>query len=89
MTQNAAIEEGLSNGQDNSAAAMKERASKAIEDGIETAQETAQQVTQQASDEIRKLTETGTKFVRENPGAAIAGAVGVGVLVGLALRNRD
>jgi len=96
MTQNAAIDEGLSNGKDNSASAMKERAAEKLEKGVEAAQETVAQATEQAklatdqaSEEIRKMAETGTKFVRKNPGAAVAGAVGVGILLGLALRGRD
>ncbi len=89
MTHDAAIEEGLSNGKDKSAAAIKGRATEALEHGLETAQETVGQATKQATEELRKLTETGSKFVRENPGAAVAGAVGVGILLGLALRGRD
>lgn len=98
MTQSAAIEEGLrnGNGKGNSVSAAKKRAAEKLETGIETVQETAAQVadqakvmSDQANEEFRKLTEIGTQFVRENPGAAIAGAVGVGILLGLALRGRD
>ncbi len=96
MTQNAAIEEGLSNGHDKASAPMKERAAEAIEKGVETAQEAAtearlqaQIAAERANDELRKMTETGTKFVRENPGTAVVGALGVGLLLGLALRGRD
>ncbi|SFB11168.1 hypothetical protein SAMN05421688_2947 [Poseidonocella pacifica] len=32
--------------------------------------------------------DTGSEFVRKNPGLAIAGAVGFGLLLGLALRDR-
>lgn len=89
MTQNeATMEKGLSNGKDTSAAALKDRAMETLENGVETTQETLNELTQQASDEFRKLQESGTKFVRENPGTALAGAVGVGILVGLALRGR-
>lgn len=96
MTQNAAIKEGLSNGDDTPVSAMKERAAETLEKSVDVAQETVAQateqaklVTEQANEEIRKMAETGTKFVRENPGAAVAGAIGVGILVGLALRGRD
>lgn len=96
MTQSAAVEKGLENGQDSAASAIKERATKTVEKGVEAAQETFEQAAfqaelakEQASEELRKVTESGTKFVRENPGTAIVGAVGVGILVGLALRGRD
>ena len=105
MTQSAAIKEGLKNGKDEAGVMtdVKKRASDTLEKGVEVAQETATQASEQAKvavdqakvavdqagEEIRKLAETGTQFVRENPGAAVAGAVGVGILVGLALRGRD
>lgn len=89
MTQNAAIEEGLKNGQDKSMAAMKKRAAEKVDEVVTTAQDTAAEATEMAGEELRKLRETSTTFVRENPGAAIAGAVGVGILLGLALRGRD
>ena len=96
MAQSAAIEEGLKNGSKKSSPAMKERATDAVEKSVEVAKDTAAQASEQAqlaaeraNDEFRKLTETGTQFVRENPGAAVAGALGVGILVGLALRGRD
>lgn len=87
-TTDTAIDEGLKNGKDSTASALKDRAMEKIEHGMETTQETFEQLTEQASEELRKLTETGTKFVRENPGTAVAGAVGLGILVGLALRGR-
>lgn len=96
MAQSAAIEKGLKNGSEKSTPAMKERATEAVEKGVDVAKETAAQASAQAqlaaeraNDEFRKLTDTGTQFVRENPGAAVAGALGVGILVGLALRGRD
>ena len=89
MTQDAATQDSPSNGKDTSAAALKERAVDAVEHGLDVGKETFEQATEQATQEIRKLTETSSKFVRENPGAAVAGALGVGILVGLALRGRD
>lgn len=40
------------------------------------------------SDQVSRATEEGTRFVRENPGLALAGAVGIGVLIGLSMRSR-
>ncbi len=37
--------------------------------------------------EAERLTGESAKFVRDNPGLAIAGAVGAGLLLGLALRK--
>lgn len=87
MTQNTAS--AKANGKTENAAGLTAQATDAIEKGVTAAQETATQVAEQAGDEFRKVSDASIKFVRENPGAAIAGAVGVGVLVGLALRGRD
>ncbi|PJI84468.1 hypothetical protein BC777_3528 [Yoonia maricola] len=96
MTKSAAIEKDLDAGKDSVASDVKKRAAKTVEKGVDAAQETFEQVafqaelaTEQASEELRKVAETGTKFVRENPGTAIVGALGVGILLGLALRGRD
>lgn len=96
MTQSAAIKDGPKTSSSKSKAPAKERAAEAIESGIDAVKETAVEArlqaeiaAERAQDEIGKLTESGTKFVRENPGAAIAGALGIGILVGLALRGRD
>jgi len=96
MTQKAATKSDRSNGKDKTAAAVQERATQTVENGVEAAQDgmteaadQAKQITEQANAEIRKLTEKGTEFVRQNPGAAVAGAVGAGLLLGLALRSRD
>lgn len=50
--------------------------------------DTVQQATQKISETAATATEQGTAFVRENPGLALAGALGVGVLIGLAMRER-
>jgi ElaB/YqjD/DUF883 family membrane-anchored ribosome-binding protein len=96
MTQSAAIEEGLKSSGGKSKAPAKERAAEAIENGMDAVKDTAVEArlqaeiaAERATDEINKLTESGTKFVRENPGTAVVGALGVGILVGLALRGRD
>ncbi len=96
MTATATVEKGLKNGKDKDASAIKERAAKTIEKGVEAAQDSFEQAAfqaelakEQAGEELRKLTDSGTKFVRENPGTAVVGALGLGILVGLALRGRD
>lgn len=96
MTSTATIEKGLEKGANKKAAAIKDRATKTLEKGVEAAQDTYEQAafqaelaTEQAGEELRKLTASGTKFVRDNPGTAVVGAVGLGILVGLALRGRD
>lgn len=71
-----------------SAEAFAETAKATVQDGIEHAQNTMDRVSTQAQDEFRKVSDQTTSFVRENPGVAIAGAVGVGVLIGLAIRPR-
>ena len=87
MTQNA--ESTKANGKTESQAALAAQASDAIEKTVTAAQETATQVAEQASDEFRRVSDASVKFVRENPATAIAGAVGVGVLLGLVMRGRD
>lgn len=74
--------------QKSSAEAMAESAKASVQDGLDQAHETLDRVSSQAQRELRKVTDQTTEFVRENPGVAIAGAVGVGILVGLALRQR-
>jgi ElaB/YqjD/DUF883 family membrane-anchored ribosome-binding protein len=39
----------------------------------------------QATDALTRGGDETARFVRDNPGAALAGAVGIGVLIGLAL----
>lgn len=74
---------------------LKDKATKSLEKGVETAQDTAAElgnqaaeVAEQAKAEVRKQGEAGARFVRENPGMAVAGALGVGFLLGLTLRGR-
>lgn len=96
MTSTATLDKGLEKSQDKNVSDIKQRAAKTMEKGVEAAQDTFEQAafqaelaTEQAGEELRKVTDSGTKFVRENPGTAIVGAVGLGILVGLALRGRD
>jgi ElaB/YqjD/DUF883 family membrane-anchored ribosome-binding protein len=68
---------------------LTERVKTQVEDGLETTQHAVQRAADQAGAELRKATQTSSTFVRENPGLAMAGALGMGVLIGLALRSRD
>ncbi len=54
----------------------------ATRDNLKTAQEEVQQ-------HLSTATEKSVAFVRENPGLALAGALGLGVLLGVALRKSD
>jgi len=58
------------------------------EETVAQTKEALEEVTAQAGEELRNATDQGAKFVRDNPGLALAGAVGVGLLLGLSLRNR-
>ncbi len=77
-----------SEGVKKSAEEFVEKANESINEGLDQAQETIERVSTQAQQELRKVGDEATSFVRENPGVAIAGAVGVGLLIGLALRPR-
>ena len=88
MTSTTTIDEALSNGKDTSASAIKERAVEALDQGIETAKHKINEASAQAKTELTKMSDKGTTFVRENPSAAIAGAVGFGLFLGLVMRGR-
>lgn len=64
-------------------------AAETAQQSVETAQEVVADTVEKTTDEFQKLAHSGKQFVRENPGTAIAGAIGVGILLGLALRGRD
>ncbi|MEL6644826.1 MAG: hypothetical protein AAFQ79_12910 [Pseudomonadota bacterium] len=72
-------------GDDTMGATLKARAEEQM-DAIKEASAVAQKRTEEA---VTNTVNEGARFVRENPGVALAGAVGVGVLIGLALRGRD
>jgi len=73
---------------ENSDKSFAENAKTSVEETLEKANETLDQVSTKAKSEIRKASEQSTEFVRENPGVAVVGAIGIGILVGLALRQR-
>lgn len=86
MTANA---ESTPNGKlENDANSIMSDVKETLEDSIADTRAAVDSMTQEASKELRKVTDQTTTFVRENPGVALLGAVGVGVVVGLALRSR-
>ena len=84
-TSNTAQNQAKSKSSDKTLAA---NAKASVEETLEKANETLDQVSTRAQSEIRKAKEQTTDFVKENPGVAVAGAFGIGILVGLALRQR-
>ena len=77
------------------AAAARETAEATIEtvrgsaqDTIEKVQETGQQVYDDGSQMVSKAQSELNRTVRNNPTVAMLGALGVGVLIGLALKQR-
>ena len=89
MTQPTTVETTHTNGKDTSAEELKNRVIDNITETAEVAEDAVMQAAGQASEQLQKVAETSRTFVRENPGVALAGALGVGVIVGLALRGRD
>lgn len=66
--------------------ADKVRASAA--QGLDDAQQRASAAAKELEKSVRDSADTGARFIRDNPGIALAGAVGLGVLIGLGLGNR-
>ncbi|WP_299694489.1 hypothetical protein [uncultured Tateyamaria sp.] len=83
-----------SNGRDsgttasNSAQSLKDAATSQVADIVEQAQDGFDKAVTHGSDEFKRLSDQSTKFVRENPAIALAGAAGVGLLIGLAVSKR-
>lgn len=69
-------------------APIAERAKEAASETLTRAQDSLDAAVEQGSAELDRLSRQSTKFIQENPGVAVAGALGLGVLIGLALRNR-
>lgn len=69
-------------------ASAAEDAALKVDESLRELQRATEALSAEVSKSVRSTTEQGTTFVRENPGMALAGAVGVGVLVGFALRGR-
>ncbi|MDC0737854.1 hypothetical protein N6L24_06165 [Cognatishimia sp. SS12] len=67
---------------------MAERAKDHASETVKQAQEQLDAGLKYGASELERLSKDGQEFVRKNPGVAIAGAVGVGLLMGLAMRRR-
>ena len=65
------------------------RVKDAVSDAAIQAQATATDALDAGLGEYDRLSRQSARFVRENPGVAVAGALGVGLILGLALRLRD
>ncbi|MFP7673993.1 hypothetical protein ACG74X_11635 [Marivita sp. S0852] len=50
--------------------------------------DTTEAARRQVSTSTQNVSSEGAKFVRENPALALAGAAGIGILLGIALRGR-
>lgn len=64
---------------------IAERAREEIGRRTGAARDAAVDAQAQARDVVARGSEETARFVRENPAAALAGAIGIGVLIGLAL----
>lgn len=81
--------ESYSNGEHkDDATTMMDDAKTMLNDGLADASQAAEALSRDAQREIQKVADGSAQFVRENPGVALVGALGVGVLVGLALRAK-
>jgi len=68
---------------------LAKEARSALEDGVVATQDSLKTARDAAQKQLAQTSEKGVAFVRENPGLALVGALGVGVLLGLALRKTD
>ncbi|OBY27277.1 hypothetical protein [Leisingera sp. JC1] len=67
---------------------LADRAKEQAQEAVEQAQESLQAGISYGKSEIERLTSQSQDFIKKNPGLAVAGALGAGVLLGLALRRR-
>lgn len=88
MASKSTTQKSKSNGAD-FAAQMTERATEAVKDNAEHVQAAASEAAKRATKEAETLVKSGASFVQKNPGVALAGAVGIGVILGLALNRRS
>ena len=88
MTEASKRETPRNGGGAESAAAMAERAKDQAAEAVTRVQDGFDDAVAKGSEELKRLSDHSAKFVRDNPGLAVAGAVGLGVLIGLAIRPR-
>lgn len=70
------------------ASSKGERVRASVAQGMADAQDAAADKARDVERAIQTSMDSGMNFVRENPGIALAGAVGFGVLIGLGLGTR-
>lgn len=71
-----------------SADSLADRAKEQAAQAVQTAQEHLDAGIKYSSGELQRLADQSQDFVKKNPGIAIAGALGAGILLGLAMRRR-
>lgn len=68
--------------------AQAEELMKPMKETLSEVQRNLGDVSEKVEAEIKEAGEQASNFVRENPGLAIAGALGIGILAGIALNRR-
>lgn len=66
-----------------------ERISESAKEVASRAKTASSHGSEQVAGKVPELKSQGNQFLRENPGIALVGAVGIGVLIGLALNNKS
>ncbi len=81
--------ESYSNGKhEGDAESVMQDTKEMLEQGLDDARDAVNDMARKAQTEVRNATKQTKEFVKENPGVALLGAVGIGVLVGLAIKSR-
>lgn len=60
-----------------------------FESSREQARDAAEAARHEVADTARRASDQSAQFVRDNPALAMTGAVGLGILLGLALKGRS
>lgn len=67
---------------------LADRAKEQAAQAVQTAQEHLDAGMKYSSGELQRFADQTQDFVKKNPGLALAGALGAGILLGLAMRRR-
>ncbi|MEW2913631.1 hypothetical protein [Leisingera sp. JC11] len=67
---------------------LADRAKEQAAQTVQKAQENLEAGIDYSKGEIERLASQSQDFIKKNPGLAVAGALGAGILLGLALRKR-